>query len=82
MILIQITNVDELVRRKKGPIASVIGPWLTDTNAEVEKVIIAQIKDAFIKEGVKADMVSIGGLELRHLNLAADFEDSTLDHEA
>jgi len=68
MILIEVTNVDELVRKNKGRVASVIGPWLTDVESEVEKVVIEQLKRAFAKDGVQANIVSIGGLKLRHLN--------------
>ena len=56
MILIEITNVDELVRKNKGTVASVIGPWLTDVEAEVEKVIVEQLKSAFTRDGVKAQV--------------------------
>ena len=69
MILIEITNVDELVRKNKGTVASVIGPWLTDVEAEVEKVIVEQLKSAFTRDGVKAHIVSVGGIKLRHLRL-------------
>ena len=72
MILIEITNVDELVRKNKGTVASVIGPWLTDVEAEVEKVIVEQLKSAFTRDGVKAHIVSVGGIKLRHFRL--DFE--------
>ena len=74
MILIEVTNVDELVRKNKGRVASMIGPWLTDVEAEVEKVVIEQIKKAFARDGVKANIVSIGGLKLRHLNFDFDIE--------
>lgn len=77
MILIEVTNVDDLVRKNKGRVASLIGPWLTDVEAEVEKVIIEQLKAAFARDGVKAHLVSVGGLKLRHLNL--DFENEAFD---
>lgn len=74
MILIEVTNVDELVRKNKGRIASMIGPWLTDVEAEVEKIIIEQIKAQFAEEGVRAHIGSIGGLHFRHLNLDAEID--------
>lgn len=77
MILIEIKNVDELVRKNKGPVASLIGPWLTNVEAEVEKVIMKQLKEAFARDGVRAHIVSVGGLSLRHLDLDFDSEDKT-----
>lgn len=69
MILIEITNVDELVRKNKGRVASIIGPFMTDVEAEVEKVIIAQLKEAFAEDGVKAHIVSVGGVTMRSFNI-------------
>lgn len=69
MIFIEVTNVDELVRKNRGHVASLVGPWLTDVEAEVEKVLIAQLKKAFERDGVQANIASIGGLKLRHLNV-------------
>jgi len=75
MILIEITNVDELVRKNKGTVASVIGPWLTNVEAEVEKVIVDQLKTAFARDGVKAHIASVGGINLRHLRLDFDIDE-------
>lgn len=72
MILIEVTNIDELVRKNKGRVASVIGPFVTDVEAEVEKVIIEQLKEAFAKDGVQAKIVSVGGVSLRSFNLDLD----------
>ena len=74
MIVIEITNVDELVKRKKGRIASIIGPLLTDVEAEVEKAVIEQIKEAFGGEGVEAKIVSVRGLRLDDFVFETDTE--------
>jgi len=74
VILIEITNVDELVKQKKGRIASIIGPLITDVEAEVEKVIIEQIKEAFAGEGVKAKIASVSGLNFNDFVFDADGE--------
>ena len=74
VIVIEITNVDELVKRKKGRIASIIGPLITDVEAEVEKAVIEQIKEAFGSEGVEAKIASVRGLRLDDFVFETDTE--------
>lgn len=72
MILIEVTNVDELVRKNKGRIASLIGSFVTDVEAEVEKVIIERLKEAFAEDGVQAKIASVRGVDLGSLDLDFD----------
>ncbi|HEX6383531.1 MAG TPA: cytochrome-c oxidase [Anaerolineae bacterium] len=74
MILIEITNISELVKQKKGAIASIIGPFVKDVEAEVEKVIIEQIKEKFAGEGVKANIISVTGVNFNFFVFGLDTE--------
>lgn len=70
MITIEITNLDELVREQRGPIAALLGKLVTDVEAEVERIIMNELREEFEKRGIKASMTSIGGLSVRrHLSV-------------
>lgn len=66
MIIIEITNAKEIVRRERGLIASKIGPYLSDIDAEVEHSVISEIQAAFARRGIEARIVRMQGVELRY----------------
>lgn len=54
MIMIKISNVDEIVEQKRGWfIANVVGA-VVDLEPEVEDVIIEKIKASFAEQGIVA----------------------------
>jgi hypothetical protein len=81
MIIIEITNVEDLVRAQLGP----LGSWLLHTleldEGLVEKEILKQIHATFVKNGVKANLFSISGPDMLsngHLELPLDFQSKEL----
>lgn len=65
MIIIDITNQSELVKAKKGWAASKIGGFVADVEGEVEKEIIKHLQEAFQEQGICANIVSVGGINVR-----------------
>lgn len=65
MILIEITNIHEIVRRERGLIAAKLGPYVRDVEGEVEQSVIAELKAAFAARGIEANIVSMRGAKLR-----------------
>ena len=70
MILIQITNALELIRRDKGNFAATLAPFIADVEGQVEREVIAQIRAQFAKHGIEANILSVGGIDLRQITLA------------
>jgi len=54
MIIIQITNPVDLIRRQKGNIAAAVAPFIIDITARVEQEVITQIQEQFAQNGVEA----------------------------
>ncbi len=65
MITIEITNLDELVKEHRGPLTALIGKLVTDVEAEVEKMIINELQAEFERRGIRCQMASIGGINIR-----------------
>jgi|GEM_PF-1076830 hypothetical protein len=66
MIIIEIKNVAEIVRRERGFLAARLGPYFADLEAEVERSVILEIQAAFARRGVDASIVSMRGVKLRY----------------
>lgn len=66
MIVIEITNVQEIVRRERGLLAAKLGPFLADLEAEVERNVISELRAAFEEQGIEANVVSLRGVKLRY----------------
>lgn len=65
MITIEITNLDELVKEHRGPLSALFGKLVTNVEGEVERIIMNELKEEFEKRGIKANMTSIGGINIR-----------------
>ncbi len=65
MITIEITNLDELVKEHRGPLSALFGKLVTNVEGEVERIIMSELKEEFEKRGIKANMTSIGGINIR-----------------
>lgn len=69
MIAIEITNTDELVKEHRGALSALFGKLVTDVEAEVERIVMNELKEEFEKRGIKANMYSVGGISMRrHLS--------------
>jgi hypothetical protein len=66
MIIIEIKNVAEIVRRERGFLTARLGPYFADLEAEVERSVILEIQAAFARRGVEASIVSMRGVKLRY----------------
>jgi hypothetical protein len=64
MLIIEITNAQELVRQRVGRLAQKLISAITDEEAQVEKAIIEEIEQSFRDYGVKANIYSISGLDM------------------
>lgn len=64
MIVIDITNIEELVEKHGGTWASVFGQLSRmDLEGRVERAIIEQLKTALEENGVEARILSVGGVK-------------------
>ncbi len=72
MIIIEITNVKEVVRNQRGWISANVGPYFTDLEARVEQEVIDEILATFEARGVKANIVSASGIHLSSIHLAEE----------
>ncbi len=69
MILIEITNQEQLVKKEKGWIASKVGGMMSEAvEEEIEKEIIKNIQKVFREQGVHANILSLGGVNIRSMN--------------
>lgn len=68
MIVIEITNIDQLIKDKKGPLASLVGPWITDIEGQIERRLIEEVRQALERNGVKANILSVSGVKLRYID--------------
>ena len=72
MIIIEITNVKEVVRAQRGWFSANVGPYFTDLEARVEQEVIDEILVTFEARGVKANIVSASGIHMRSIHLAEE----------
>jgi len=72
MIIIEITNVKEVVRAQRGWFSANVGPYFTDLEARVEQEVIDEILATFEARGVKANIVSASGIHMRSIHLAEE----------
>lgn len=67
MIVIQIKNIDELVAQHAGRFAAKLGGLVGNVEAKVERAIMEKLQQALSENGVEADILSVGGFDLRHV---------------
>jgi hypothetical protein len=64
MVIIEITNVEELLSSKIGSFAAKLVHALADDEGKVEKVLIEELQANFEANGIKANMFSINGVDM------------------
>jgi hypothetical protein len=74
MIVIEITNIDDLVKDQKGWITAKIGSYVADLEAKVEEQVIEQILEGFEANGVKANIISVEGMSMSDVTLNKDWK--------
>ncbi len=61
MLIIQVTNVREVMRKRLGSLGERIIGKVLDSEAEVEKALIQEMEAAFQEFGIEAKIVSVKG---------------------
>ena len=64
MVIIEITNTEELLRSKIGTFAAKLVHALADDEGKVEKVLIEELQANFEANGIKANLFSITGVDM------------------
>lgn len=64
MVIIEITNVEELIGSKIGPFAAKLVHALADDEGKVEKVLIEELQANFEANGIKANLFSVNGASM------------------
>lgn len=59
MIIIKITNVEELIKRHIGSLGAKVLHALADDEAKLEKIMIEELQNNFQEMGVKANFTYI-----------------------
>ena len=72
MIVIEITNIKDLVKDQKGWLTAQIGSYVTDLEAKVEVQIIEQLQASFAQNGVQANIASVSGMKMSHIKSGND----------
>lgn len=67
MIVIEITNIKELVQDQEGWLTAQIGSMISDLEAKVEAQVIEQIQESFAQKGVQANIASVAGMTMSHV---------------
>jgi hypothetical protein len=65
MVIIEITNVEELLSSKIGSFAAKLVHALADDEGKVEQVLIKELQANFEANGIKAKMFSVTGVDMR-----------------
>ncbi len=65
MILIEITNVKDLVKDERGWLTAHVGGYLTDLEAKVEAQVITQLQAGFAERGLETNIASVAGMKMR-----------------
>ena len=61
MLLIEVTNAREVVRKRLGKLGERLIGKVVDADLQVEKALIQEMEAAFLEFGIEARIVSIQG---------------------
>ncbi|MFN7677118.1 MAG: cytochrome-c oxidase [Cyanobacteriota bacterium] len=64
MLIIEVTNAKEVVRKRIGPLGSRLIGKVVDAEAQVEKALINELEAAFKTIGIEARILSIDGPQM------------------
>lgn len=66
MILIEITNPQEIIRQRVGKLAAKLINVVSDELPQVEKVLIEELAKELDQFGIKANFYSVNNLDMRN----------------
>jgi signal recognition particle subunit SEC65 len=72
VLLIEVTNAREVVRKRMGKLGARLIGRVVDAEAQVEKALIQELANAFREFGIEARIISVEGPQLigrSHLEL-------------
>ncbi|MCP9775830.1 cytochrome-c oxidase [Cyanobium sp. HWJ4-Hawea] len=61
MLVIEVTNAQEVMRQRMGPVGSRLLGKIVDAEAQVEKALIQEMETAFKEFGIEARILSVDG---------------------
>lgn len=64
MLLIEVTNAREVVRQRMGKLGGRLIGRVVDAEAQVEKVLIHEMENAFREFGIEARIFSVDGPQM------------------
>lgn len=64
MLIIEVTNAKEVVRKRIGRLGSRLIGKVVDAEAQVEKVLINELESAFRDFGIEARILSVDGPQM------------------
>ena len=64
MLLIEVTNAREVVRQRMGRLGGRLIGRVVDAEAQVEKVLMQELENAFREFGIEARIFSVGGPQM------------------
>ncbi len=79
MIIIEITNINELVRSNSNWLAGRIGPYVSDVEARGEQEVMAEIISHLQAEGMHANIINVGGVHLRSVDVVGQNAERLVD---
>lgn len=66
MILIEITNAQDIIRQRVGRLAAKLINVVSDELPQVEKVLIEELAKELEQFGIKANFYSVSNLDMRN----------------
>ena len=83
MLIIEVTNAREVVRKRIGPLGERLIGKVVDADAQVEKVLIQEMETAFQEFGIEARILSVEGPQLagnKHLEFPLEVREERKVH--
>ena len=65
MLIIEVTNAREVMRKRIGPIGERLIGKVVNAEAQVERALIQEMETAFQEFGIEARIVSVQGPQLQ-----------------
>ncbi|MEB3350814.1 MAG: cytochrome-c oxidase [Cyanobacteriota bacterium] len=78
MLVIEVTNAQEVVRKRIGKLGSRLLGRVVDAEAQVEKALLQELENAFRDFGIEARIYSIAGPQMlgrSHLEIPLQVRD-------
>jgi hypothetical protein len=64
LLLIEVTNAREVVRKRMGKLGGRLLGKVVDAEAQVERVLIQELENAFLEFGIEARIFSVDGPQM------------------